>query len=116
MYGRLLLLAALCIATPVSAQQTIKIGFIDVFVGVFADAGKQMENGARTYIKEHGDVVAGKKIEFLARDVGGIDPSAAKRLAQELIVRDNVDLFAGFLLTPNTLAVADVSAANRKFM
>jgi branched-chain amino acid transport system substrate-binding protein len=111
-----LLLAAILTSAPVYAQDSVKIGFIDTFNGVFADAGKQLENGARTYIKEHGDIVAGKKIEVIGRDVGGINPDVAKRLAQELVTRDNVDLLAGFLLTPNTLAAADVSAQSHKFM
>src|SRR5208282_4916295 len=63
-----------------------------------------------------GDTVAGKKIEFIRKDTGGIAPDIAKRLAQELIVRDGVDMIAGFALTPNALAAADVSAEAKKFM
>src|SRR6266446_11005951 len=114
---RLLTMASLvCVALPGHAQQTIKIGMINVLSGQFADAGIQMENGARTYIKQHGDTVAGKKIEIIRRDVGGPAPDVAKRLAQELVVRDGVDLLAGFLLTPNALAAADVSAQAKKLM
>src|SRR5439155_536389 len=80
------------------------------------DAGIQMENGARTYVKQHGDTLAGRKIEIIRRDVGGPLPDVAKRHAQELVVRDKVDLLAGFLLTPNALAAADVSAEAKKFM
>src|SRR5207302_6671722 len=114
---RLLAMAGLvCAALPAHAQQTIKIGMINVLSGQFADAGIQMENGARTYIKQHGDTLAGKKIEIIRRDVGGPLPDVAKRLAQELIVRDKVDMLAGFLLTPNALAASDVSAEAKKFM
>src|SRR5216110_2648794 len=114
---RLLTMAGLvCAALPAHAQQTIKIGMINVLSGQFADAGIQMENGARTYIKQHGDTLAGKKIEIIRRDVGGPLPDVAKRHAQELVVRDKVDLLAGFLLTPNALAAADVSAEAKKFM
>src|SRR5881296_1178074 len=114
---RLLTMAGLvCAALPGHAQQTIKIGMINVLSGQFADAGIQMENGARTYMKQHGDTLAGRKIELIRRDVGGPAPDIAKRFAQELVVRDNVDLLAGFLLTPNALAAADVSAQSRKFM
>src|SRR6185295_3648694 len=59
---------------------------------------------------------AGKKIEIIRKDVGGVAPDVAKRLAQELIVRDKVDILAGFLLTPNALAASDVSAEAKKFM
>jgi branched-chain amino acid transport system substrate-binding protein len=99
-----------------NAQDTIKIGMINVYSGQFADAGIQMDNGAKTYIQQHGDTVAGKKIEIIRKDVGGVAPDVAKRLAQELIVRDKVDILAGFLLTPNALAAADVSAEAKKFM
>ena len=59
---------------------------------------------------------AGKKIEFIRKDTGGVAPDVAKRLAQELVVRDGVDILAGFVLTPNALAAADVSAQAKKFM
>ena len=98
------------------AQGTVKVGLINVLSGQFADAGIQLDNGVKTYMKQHGDTVAGKKIEIIRRDVGGPAPDVAKRLAQELVVRDGVDLLAGFLLTPNALAAADVSAQAKKFM
>ena len=47
-------------------------------------------------MKQHGDTVAGKKIEIIRKDTGGIAPDVAKRLAQELVVRDKVDILAGF--------------------
>jgi branched-chain amino acid transport system substrate-binding protein len=84
--------------------------------GQFADAGAQLDNGVKTYMKQFGDTVAGRKIEIIRRDTGGVAPDLAKRFAQELIVRDNVDILAGFVLTPNALAAADVSAEAKKFM
>jgi len=110
-------IAILCtIPMSANAQGPVKIGLINVLSGQFADAGIQLDNGIKTYMQQHGDSVAGRKIELIRRDVGGPAPDIAKRLAQELIVRDNVDLLAGFLLTPNALAAADVSAQSRKFM
>src|SRR5260370_9041087 len=85
------------------------------YSGQFADAAAQMDNGVKLYMKQHGDTVAGRKIEIIRRDTGGA-PDAAKRLAQELIVRDNVDVLAGFVITPEALAVADLSAEAKKFM
>ncbi len=108
--------AVLLVAAPAWAQQTIKIGMINVLSGQFADAGAQLDNGVRTYMKQHGDTVAGKKIEIIRRDVGGVAPDVAKRFAQELVVREKVDILAGFLLTPNALAAGDVSAEAKKFM
>src|SRR5882762_7669867 len=109
-------LALFISASSAYAQGTVKIGLINVLSGQFADAGVQLDNGVKTYMKQHGDSVAGKKIEIIRRDVGGPAPDVAKRFAQELVVRDGVDILAGFLLTPNALAAADVSAQAKKFM
>jgi branched-chain amino acid transport system substrate-binding protein len=75
-----------------------------------------MDNAIKLYVKQHGDTVAGRRIEFIRKDTGGIAPDVAKRLAQELVVRDNLDILAGFVLTPNAMAAADVSAEAKKFM
>src|SRR5881394_4460253 len=98
------------------AQQTVKIGMPLTLSGQFADAASQMLNGAKTYMKMHGDTVAGKKIELITKDVGGPAPDVAKRLSQELVVRDGVDILAGYVLTPNAMAAGDVSAEAKKFM
>ena len=98
------------------AQETIKIGVIAAFSGPFADYGKQMEGGMKAYMKEHGDTVAGKKIELILKDTTGPSPEIAKRLAQELVTRDKVDLLAGFGLTPEALAVAPIAEQAKKPM
>lgn len=100
---------------PALAQQPLKIGLLMPFTGQFTDTAVQMDSGVKLYVQQHGDVVAGRKLEFIRRDTAGA-PDAAKRLAQELIVRDNVDILAGFTLTPEALAVADLSAEAKKFM
>ena len=61
--------------------------------GQFADTGAQMDNGIKLYVKQHGDTVAGKKLEFVRKDIGGVAPDVAKRLAQELVVRDHADIY-----------------------
>jgi branched-chain amino acid transport system substrate-binding protein len=110
-------LAAAFLATaPAGAQDTIKIGLILPYSGQFADTGNQLDNAIKLYVKQHGDTVAGKKLEFIRKDVGGIAPDTAKRLAQELVVRDKVDILAGFVLTPNALAAGDISEQAKKFM
>jgi branched-chain amino acid transport system substrate-binding protein len=108
-------LASLCAPAPAHAQGTVKIGLIMTYSGQFTDAAAQMDNGIKLYMQQHGDTVSGKKIEIIRRDTGGA-PEAAKRLAQQLIVRDNVDILAGFVITPEALAVADLSAEAKKFM
>jgi branched-chain amino acid transport system substrate-binding protein len=103
-------IAALFAAAPARAADTIKIGVIMPYSGIFADTATQMDGGLKLYMKQHGDMAAGKKIEIIRKDVGGINPPVAKRLAQELITRDKVDILTGFVLTPNALAAAAVSA------
>ena len=108
--------AASLLAVSAHAAGTIKIGLIEPYSGQFADAATQQDNAIKLYMKQHGDMVAGKKIEIIRKDVGGINPPVAKRLAQELVTRDKVDILAGFVLTPNAMAAGDVSKAGKKFM
>ncbi|WP_137046291.1 ABC transporter substrate-binding protein [Pseudolabrys sp. FHR47] len=115
LYASAAALALACVSTA-QAQDTVKIGVILPYSGQFADGAKQMDAGIKLYMKLNGDTVAGKKIEIIRKDVAGPQPPVAKRLAQELVVRDNVDILAGFLLTPNAMAAADISAEAKKFM
>jgi branched-chain amino acid transport system substrate-binding protein len=110
------LLAAAAADAQDSGKDTIKIGVILTYSGQFADPTAQIDNGIKLYLKQHGDKLGGKKVELIRKDVGGINPPVAKRLAQELVTRDNVDILTGFSLTPNALAGADVSAEAKKFM
>ncbi len=109
-------LLAASAASSASAQDTVKIGLIMAYSGQFADTAAQMDNAVKLYIKQHGDKVAGKKIEIIRKDTGGPNPDVAKRLAQELIVRDKVDILAGFTLTPEALGAAGPSDEAKKFM
>jgi branched-chain amino acid transport system substrate-binding protein len=107
---------ALLGAGAANAQDSVKIGMINEYSGQFADTGSQIDHGLTLYMKQHGDMAGGRKIEVIRKDTGGIAPDISKRLAQELVVRDNADIFGGFSLTPNALAAADVSAQAKKFM
>ena len=101
--------AALLLAAPARAEGTIKVGLVAEFSGPFAGYGKQIQNGIKAYMKQHGDTVAGKKVELVLKDTTGPSPEVAKRLAQDLITHDQVDFIAGFGLTPNALAVAPLA-------
>jgi branched-chain amino acid transport system substrate-binding protein len=111
-----ILSATLAMSSSSQAQDTVKIGLIMAYSGQFADTAAQMDNAIKLYIKQHGDTVAGRKIEIIRKDTGGPNPDVAKRLAQELIVRDKVDILAGFTLTPEAFGAADVSAEAKKLM
>ncbi|THC39496.1 ABC transporter substrate-binding protein [Massilia sp. Mn16-1_5] len=108
--------ATFAIAPAALAQGTIKVGVIAAFSGPFADYGKQMEGGIKAWMAQHGDTVAGKKIQIIYKDTTGPAPEVAKRLAQELVVRDKVDFLAGFGLTPEALAVAPIAQQAKKPM
>jgi branched-chain amino acid transport system substrate-binding protein len=104
--------AIVCIATPVFAENTVKIGLLVPLTGPFTPTGKQLVAGARLYMQQHGDIVAGKKIELIVKDDTG-NADMTKRLAQELVVNDKVSLLAGFGLTPGALATAPIATEAR---
>ncbi|KPF93152.1 ABC transporter substrate-binding protein [Rhodopseudomonas sp. AAP120] len=112
--GRRTLLQAACIAvaaaTPIAAQaeDVFKIGLIVPMTGGQASTGKQIDNAIKLYMKKNGPTVAGKKIEIILKDDAAI-PDNTKRMAQELIVNDKVNVIAGFGITPAALAAAPLA-------
>ena len=68
----------------------MKVGLILPLTGPFAPTGRQIEGGAKLYMQQHGDKVAGKKIELIVRDDGNV-ADATKRIAQELVVNEKVE-------------------------
>jgi branched-chain amino acid transport system substrate-binding protein len=104
-------LAAL-FAAPAHAQETFKIGLIVPMTGGQASTGKQIDNAIKLYMQQKGDTVAGKKIEVILRDDGAV-PDNTKRIAQELIVNDKVNVIAGFGVTPAALAAAPLATQGK---
>src|ERR1700744_3847685 len=93
---------------PLLAQEVVKIGLIVPMTGGQASTGKQIDNAVKLYMQQHGDTVAGKKIEVILKDDATL-PDNTKRLAQELIVNDKVNFIAGFGVTPSALAAAPLA-------
>ena len=91
------------------AQETVRIGFSAPITGPFAENGKQMLAAFRLFTQQNGEFVAGKKIEVIVRDDGGV-PDQAKRIARELVVNNNVSFLAGYNPTPPALTAASISA------
>lgn len=100
--------AVLMFSQGVFAQESLKIGLILPMTGPFASTGKQISAAANLYLAQKGAMVAGKKIEIILKDDGGV-ADVTKRLAQELIVNENVLAIAGFGLTPLALATAPLA-------
>jgi branched-chain amino acid transport system substrate-binding protein len=90
------------------ADDVVKVGLIVPMSGPFASTGRQIDAAVKLYIAQHGDTVAGKKIEIILKDDTNV-PDTTKRLAQELIVKDHVSVLAGFGLTPLALAAAPLA-------
>ncbi len=107
-------LAALWLSAADSgfAQDTVKIGFILPMTGQQQSTGKQESAAIKLFMAQHGDTVAGKKIELIIRDDSAV-PDNTKRIAQELIVNDKVAFVAGFGITPAALAVAPLSKESK---
>ena len=106
-------------ATAVAAQvgnsglswaqnKPFKIGLLLPMTGPFTSTGRQIENGVRLYMAQNGIKVAGREVQIILKDDTSI-PDVTKRLAQELVVKDKVDVLAGFGLTPLALATAPVA-------
>ena len=104
--------AVLTVSVGVQAQEKFKIGLILPMTGAFASTGKQIEAAAKLYVAQHGDTVAGKKVEIILRDDTSA-PDVTKRMAQELIVNEKVNALAGFGLTPLALATAPLATQSK---
>ncbi len=105
-----LALAAFGIAGDVQADlPPLKIGIVYSYSGGGAVAGKNFDGAIDTWIAQHGDTVAGRKVVLVKRDDTGIAPDVARRQAQELVVQEHVDILMGSVFTPNAIAVAGVS-------
>jgi branched-chain amino acid transport system substrate-binding protein len=105
---------ALALKAGVSMAETkpFKIGMLLPMTGPFASTGRQVENGVRLYMSQFGDTVAGRKVQIILKDDTGV-PDMTKRLAQDLIVTDKVDVLAGFGLTPLALATAPIATQSK---
>jgi branched-chain amino acid transport system substrate-binding protein len=99
-------------AGSAAAQEKFKIGLILPMTGPFASTGKQIEAAARLYIAQNGDTVGGKKVELIVKDDTSA-PDVTKRIAQELVVNDKVNVLAGFGLTPLALATAPIATQSK---
>ena len=93
-------------------EDTFKVGLLLPMTGPFASTGKQMEAGARLYLQQNGSTVAGKKIELILKDDTST-PDVTKRLAQEMVVNQKVNVLAGFGLTPLAFATAPVATQSK---
>ena len=107
----LLAVVALAAVSALAGAQTVKVGIITTYSGPGSGQGDQLDKGFKLYLKLNGDKLPpGVKVEPVFRDDTGPNPDAAKRIAQELIVRDKVQFLTGVVWTPNAAAIAPLVA------
>jgi branched-chain amino acid transport system substrate-binding protein len=111
--SRALIALGCAAALAAGAQETIKVGIVGPYTGPFAVAGQSFRQGVEAYMAIHGDSVGGRKVEVVYRDSAGADPTLAKRLAEELVVKDKVAILGGFYLSPEVAAAAPVANASK---
>lgn len=114
--GHYLIAAAVALgvyaADAAFAEGPVKIGFILPMTGQQQSTGKQEAAGIKLYMAQHGDTVAGRKIELIIRDDAAV-PDNTKRIAQELIVNQKVNVIAGFGVTPAALSAAPLATESK---
>ena len=106
-------LAVLLLATAAVADGPLKVGLIWSY-STNDPSTDAFDIGIKTFMKMHGESVAGRPVEIIKRDDGGINPELAKRHAQELIVQQGVDALGGFIWTANATSAGTVALAAKK--
>ena len=91
------------------AAEPLKVGLIVPMSGPFASTGRQVDAAVKLFLQQNGNTVAGRQVQIILKDDGGVSPDVTKRLAQELVARDKVQVLAGFGLTPLAFAAAPVA-------
>jgi len=107
--------AALVLSTGLTAMaqdNVFKIGLILPMTGQQATTGRQIEAAAKLYMAQHGDTVAGKKVQLIIKDDTSL-PDVTRRLAQELVVNDKVNVLAGMGITPSAMATAPLATQSK---
>ena len=104
---------AMFAGSPAMAQDnTFRIGLILPMTGQQASTGRQIEAAAKLYMAQNGDTVAGRKVQLIVKDDTSL-PDVTRRLAQELVVNDKVNVLAGFGITPSATATAPIATQSK---
>jgi branched-chain amino acid transport system substrate-binding protein len=111
--------AALALGLPLAGTtaafaqaKPFKIGVILPMTGQSASTGRQEEAAMKLYLAQNGSSVAGRKIELIVKDDAGVADNT-RRIAQEMVVNEKVDVLAGFGLTPLALATAPIATQSK---
>ena len=107
----LLLVLGANLATPAQAED-LRIGFIAPMTGLFAQVGKDMNDGFQLYLDEHGNKLGGMDVKFILED-DQAKPDLGVTKAKKLILQDKVNMFIGGVLASTGYALAPVSTAEK---
>ena len=86
--------------------EPIRLGLMTVKTGPLASGGLDMERALVMYLKERNNMLAGRKVELIVGDSGGV-PATARTRIQELVERNKVHVMMGPLAAGEALAVDD---------
>jgi len=111
--GSAMLAAGLGAGNAAHAAEPLKVGLIVPMSGPFASTGRQVDAAVKLFMQQNGATVAGRQVQIILKDDGGVSPDVTKRIAQELVARDKVQVLAGFGLTPLAFAAAPVATQAR---
>jgi branched-chain amino acid transport system substrate-binding protein len=99
--------SALGFPAIVRAQsEPIRLGLLTVKTGPLASGGIDMEKALAMYMKERNDTIAGRKVEIIVADTGGV-PATARTKMQELVEKNRVHAVTGPLAAFEALAIDD---------
>ena len=104
---------AVMLATGAWAGNTVKVGVVVTTSGGAAEFGQQLLRGMELYMKEHPDQFGGHKVELIVRDSKNPGGDVAKTVTQELITREGVDILAGYVFSPNAMAIAPLVSQSK---
>jgi branched-chain amino acid transport system substrate-binding protein len=100
-------------AHSATADTPLKIGISMPLTGAgFSAVGRQLQAALKLYMQQHGDAGAGRQIQLIIRDDGGVADNA-RRLIQEMIVGEKVHML-GIGITPTALAIAPLATQSKK--
>ncbi len=101
---RILAACALCLSASVASAETIKVGLLLPYTGVYAALGEEIETGFRLAIKQNNDT--GHTIDIVREDSEAKPPVGLAK-ARKLVLEDNVNVLAGVVSSGVLAAIRD---------
>lgn len=107
--------AALVLANPAFAGDTIKIGFVSTFSGPTAVIGNDMRNSFELALDHLGRKMDGKPVEVIYED-DGQKPDVGKQKTEKLVQSDKVDFIVGYIWSNVLLASLKTAVDSQTFL